>query len=142
MAVSARPALLLRSPITTATRALLTAAAPVRPLLARSTFRARIATIAMATPPAVELWVKGDPKTDTLLDCACHILRGRRGEGSRGGGGAPRGPPVPTRALSSLMNRSPSLHTGPFSHRALLTAETKAVPYKRGFIDFAAKPDW
>ena len=31
---------------------------------------------------------------------------------------------------------------GPFCHRALLTAAAKSVPLKRGYIDFAAKPDW
>lgn len=33
--------------------------------------------------PAVELWVKGDPKTDTLLDCAFFCQGG--GGGSGGG---------------------------------------------------------
>jgi glutathione S-transferase len=82
----------------------------------------------MASPaPAVELWVKGDPATETLLDCE------RQAEG---GWGSAR--------VGSVFGRrrpSPSL-PGPFCHRVLLVAGEKAVPHTLGYIDFAAKPEW
>ena len=43
-----------------------------RTLTARVSTRAPIA-MAVSSPPAVEMWVKGDPKTETLQDCACAV---------------------------------------------------------------------
>ena len=40
----------------------------LRPAARRTAARVPFKTRAMASP-AVEIWVKGDPKTDTLLDC-------------------------------------------------------------------------
>ena len=64
MATIPRPAL-LRSPLAP-TFAARTVRAPLsaHPLARFSSSRAMA-----STNPAVELWVKGDPKTDTLLDC-------------------------------------------------------------------------
>ncbi len=33
-------------------------------------------------------------------------------------------------------------HAGPFCQRVLLSVEEKSIPYTKGYVDFAAKPEW
>ena len=104
-------------PVTSATHHLMLTAAPLRSVGAfRSPVASRSSVRTMATAK-LEMWVKGDPTTSTLGDCTLYE----------------RITLHPARTL---------LHAGPFCHRVLLSAEEKEVPYTKGYIDFAAKPDW
>jgi hypothetical protein len=149
------PGIRLPARIATRTSTVL-AAAPFR----RAARRTTIAMAASDNAPAVEVWVKGVPETNTLLDCAfllCVVVEWMGCPGVRTCGGER----LTTRAHAVLCffcffffpscfpssslpvtHTHTHTHTGPFCHRTLLTLETKAVPYKRDYIDFAAKPAW
>jgi len=106
-----------------------------------------------ASSAQVELWVKGDPKTETLLDCTCKFGRLLAIQRKRGRDGTTE------RVLASdewsgrrliELNKThtekkktqPFFFSGPFCHRVLLAAGEKQVPLTLGYVDFAAKPDW
>jgi hypothetical protein len=83
-------------------------------------------------------YVKGDPKTNTLLDCELPAglpphSTPRRPPRGRGRVPLPRAPARPLSAPPPV---------GPFCHRVLLTLETKGVPYDMSYIDFNDKPKW
>jgi hypothetical protein len=113
-------------------------------------------------------YVKGDPKTNTLLDCE-QSGGGEVGAGAErqlrrchrchhhSRGAKPWYPPlraVPVRPplnaahpLNRPCRSTPTplranLTPGPFCHRVLLTLETKGVHYDLGYIDFNDKPKW
>jgi hypothetical protein len=81
---------------------------------------------------SLDVYVKGDPVTSTLGDCTCadalaaHLLSCSKH----------------FRAPATRVHNLLLIHAGPFSHRVLITAEQKHVPYTKHYIDVAKPPDW